>query len=130
MKNLRYFYFIVVIFIGLIAIIGSTDDGGGGSSGSSSCERGTALADGYGDIEIHNDLSTGVEAFFPEMAFAALIRPGKCEIFGVPDGNRDIELTQCNFASDDECNTFGITEDLTITVEEGGKEVVYTSDYF
>ena len=90
----------------------------------------TALAEGYGDIEIHNDLETGLDAFFPELAFGALIRPGKCEIYGVPDGSRDLELTQCNFVSDEQCDLFGDMQDLTIEVETGGKDIIYASDYF
>lgn len=118
----------LIVALFLIALWGC--DSGGGGDGESACERVTALAGGYGDIEIHNNLDTGVEAFFPELAFAALIRPGKCEIYGVPDGSRDLELTQCNFASDDECNNFGNTQFLAIEVAEGEKDVIYSGDYF
>lgn len=130
-KVTRFIKMLVVtsIFVtGMVCIVGTGDSGGGGGDGG--CERVTALAEGYGDIEIHNDLENGLEAFFPELAFGALIRPDKCEIYGVPDGFRDLELTQCNFASDDECTPFGDMQDLTIEVETGGKEVIFASDYF
>ena len=131
MKNNILKSIAIVFVVGLFSTFvlscdGSSGDGGGGGN----CERVTALAEGYGDIEIHNDLNSGVSAFFPELAFEALIRPGKCEIYGVPDGSRELELTQCDFASDSECNAFGNTQFLTIPVEEGGKEVIFVGDYF
>jgi len=123
---------IFIFVLGVASIIGSSSGGGGGGNGDggSDCERVTALAEGCGDIEIHNDLDTGLEAFFPELAFGALIRPNVCEIYGVPSGSRDLELEQCNFTSDEECDIFGPKQELIIEVEEGGKKIIIASDYF
>jgi len=127
--SIKQIFITFVVIVGLFSIVG-TGGGGGDGGGDSACERVTGLAEGYGDIEIHNDLETGLEAFFPELAFGALIRPHVCEIYGVPSGSRDLELEQCNFTSDEECDIFGPKQELIIEVEEGGKKKIYTSDYF
>ena len=81
------------------------------------CER---VTQGESDVIIENHLGTGVEAYFEDIAFSALIRPGKCEIFGMPAGSREVELTQCDFVADDTCNPFGptVTIDLPLAVGE------------
>jgi hypothetical protein len=101
------------------------DDGAGGS-----CERVTGRAAGYGDIEIRNDLDTGVSAYFPELAFEALIRPDKCEVFGVPSGTRSLEFTQCNFVADDDCVAFGGVVNIAVDVVADETDVVTMSGLF
>jgi len=92
---------------------------GGGSSGG--CEVVTL---GNSRVRIENDLSTGVEAFFPDIALSALIRPGKCEIFGMPAGSREVELTQCTFVSDSNCNNFGATVMIPLPLVQGEERVI------
>lgn len=80
------------------------------------CERVTS---GESDVVIQNQLGTGVEAFFEDIAFSALIQPGKCETFGMPSGSREVELTQCNFVADDTCDPFGQTVSIDLPLAVG-----------
>lgn len=119
-------FFVVPTLVAGVLITACSSGGGSGEY----CERVTDKAVGYGDIEIRNDLGTGVSAFFPEFPFEALVRPDKCEIYGVPSGNRSLELTQCNFQSDNVCVTFGAAVNIAVGVEPDATEVVQISDLF
>lgn len=114
----------------LVALLSTCVAGCGSSDGGGGCERVTGLADGYGDIEIHNDLGDGANVFFPEIAFGAFMKQGVCEIYGVPNGYREVEITQCTEISESDCENYGPTEYLEIYVEPGGVEVIYLGDYF
>ena len=80
------------------------------------CEVVTA---GPSSVIIYNDLSTGLEVDFVGFAFAALIRPGVCEEFGLPAGTVVLEITQCNFDAANECEKFGSTITRSITLDAG-----------
>ncbi|MCP3979159.1 MAG: hypothetical protein GY716_07480 [bacterium] len=99
---------VLVLVLTLLVCCGGDSDG--------RCEQVTL---GNSDAKIENNLDTGVEADFPDIAFQALIRPGKCEIFGMPAGSREVELTQCTFVADDQCNTFGPTVEIDLPLSEG-----------
>ncbi|MBL4868804.1 MAG: hypothetical protein JKY67_20770 [Pseudomonadales bacterium] len=99
----------------------------GGGGGSGDCERVTAVAEGYGDIEIHNDTDGDVMAFFPELAFGATMRANVCEQFGVPAGTRSIQFNRCD-GSGGQCDRSDVVEYVYVTVEAGEQEVLKVSD--
>jgi hypothetical protein len=94
---------------------------GGGASGS--CER---ISNGSSSIEVHNELSSGLEVYFPQFAFSSDMFPGKCDIVGL-EYSADtlavqVQLRQCNNSkSDSDCagNYFGATKTRTIQLNRG-----------
>ena len=96
--------------------------------GGSSCEL---VTQGESFLKVTNNLSTGLEVFFEQFAFGALMRPGVCEIFGMPSGSVKVELTQCTFASDSECALFGSTITKLFSIGKGEtQDLVVTADTF
>lgn len=88
---------------------------------SSGCEVVTA---GDTRIQITNATGSGLEADFTDFAFAAFMRPGACEIFGVPRVDVNLDFTLCNFVADNDCQptsqtvsrSFTLTRDETLAV--------------
>jgi len=115
---------IIGLILGLAIMFGlSCSDGNSGD-----CER---VTQGESDVVIRNMLSTGVEAFFQDIALGALIQPGKCEKFGMPAGSREVELTQCNFVADDNCVHFGPSVEINLPLDPGEEvEIDVTSSLF
>jgi hypothetical protein len=110
----------------LTACGGGGGDGGGGG-GSSACERVSA---GPTDIVIRNQLSTGVRAFFSELAFGSDMLAGECNTVGFDAGNRPtirLELQQCsNVPTNSDCTglLFGPTRTVNVPVTPGNSHNV------
>lgn len=101
---------------------GGGDDGGGGGA-SSACERVSA---GPTDIVIRNQLSTGVRAFFSELAFGSDMLAGECNTVGFDTRGRSlaigVELQQCsNVLANSQCDglLFGPTRTVSVLVTPG-----------
>lgn len=102
---------------------GGDDDGGGGGGNSSACERVSA---GPTDIVVHNQLSTGVRAFFGELAFGSDMLAGECNTVGFDTLGRSmairVELQQCsNVLANSLCDglLFGPTRTVSVLVTPG-----------
>jgi hypothetical protein len=111
--------------LSLTACGGGGDGGGGGAS--SACERVSA---GPTDIVIRNQLSTGVRAFFSELAFGSDMLAGECNTVGFDAGNRPtirLELQQCsNVPTNSDCTglLFGPTRTVNVPVTPGNSHSV------
>lgn len=102
--------------------------GGGGSSDSGSgggCEQVSA---GNTSVSVQNKLSSGVEAYFPQLAFGPDMASGECNIVGfdMPGSTTSIdlrvELTQCsNSSGNTDCTgkKFGPTKVQTVHLAKG-----------
>jgi hypothetical protein len=96
--------------------------------GSSNCERVSA---GSTSVIVSNQLGTGLEAFFPELAFGANLAAGECNIVGFDFAGTEvtihIELTQCsNTPGDTSCEgrTVGSTQTKTLHLSRGDSQTV------
>ena len=98
--------------------------GGGGSSSAGGCEQVSA---GGTSLAVHNNLSSGLEAYFPQLAFGADMASGECNVVGFEPGNVTsialrVELTQCaNSSSNTDCagKKFGATKVQTVQITKG-----------
>jgi hypothetical protein len=70
-----------------------------GPSGSN-CE---VVAGGDTRLQITNATGTGLTVDFDGFAFVALMRPGACEIYGLPTLTANLLLNRCTFTADNEC---------------------------
>jgi hypothetical protein len=115
--------------VAMLAALSLTACGGGGGGGgaSSACERVSA---GPTDIVIRNQLSTGVRAFFSELAFGSDMLAGECNTVGFDAGNRPtirLELQQCsNVPTNSDCTglLFGPTRTVNVPVTPGNSHNV------
>ena len=83
-----------------------------------SCDT-VANAQGPAYLKVVNRLDTGLEWRVDAYAFGGLMQPDTCNIFGVQSGEYMVDLDQCTFSSDSECNFFGTTKSLYFSVEDG-----------
>jgi hypothetical protein len=112
----------LVAMLAALSLTACGGGGGGGGGASSACERVSA---GPTDIVIRNQLSTGVRAFFSELAFGSDMLAGECNTVGFDAGNRPtirLELQQCsNVPTNSDCTglLFGPTRTVNVPVTPG-----------
>ena len=113
----------MLVALGLVSC-GGGSSGGSGSSGGG-CEQVSA---GNTSVSVRNNLSSGVEAYFPQLAFGPDMASGECNIVGfdMPGSTASIdlrvELTQCsNSSSNTDCTgkKFGATKVQTVHLAKG-----------
>lgn len=108
---------------GTTAFIGSRTPASGcgvvSSSVDGSCDI-VANPDGPAFFKVQNNLSSGLEWYLPDYAFAADMKPGECTIMGVlANQTFTAELQQCTIG-DEACITyFGPTEFIPFTLGNG-----------
>jgi hypothetical protein len=106
-----------------------TGCGGSGGGGGTGCEL---VTEGESFLKMTNHLNTGLRVYLEQFAFGADMRPGVCEIYGMPAGSVSVELTQCNLSDDGGCpDLFGPTRTISFSVAEGEThDIVVTADLF
>ena len=119
---------IFVTVIVIISFIGCDLSPGGTPPGSDigDCEV-VINAGGPSFLKVINISGSYIEVYLPEYAFAAIVRPNVCEIYGVNSGSRDLEISRC---SDGDCNSLSSTINSDFYVESGETFTIEVTDGF
>ena len=89
-------------------------------------------------LQVINALGTNTGGLDVEIAFLeALVRPGACELYGLPAGTYTVDITQCEFSAADvavgdfsDCTEIGATRSVTFTVSSGDTHTIEVTPSF
>jgi hypothetical protein len=105
--------------------------------GDPTCE---VVSQGQSFLQIVNALESanaGLDVVFKDFPFEAIMRPGACELFGLPPGTFTVEITQCVFSADEvargdfsDCMLVGSSESRTFSVEVGETYTLRVTESF
>jgi len=116
---MRYFILLIISFT-LITCAKTTHNPG------DNCET-VINANGPGYLKVINTLNTKIEVFLPEYAFAAIMNPNKCEIFGLSLGTRKAEVNLC---ANDDCSTYTKTKNIQFLIEDAETHTIQVDDNY
>jgi hypothetical protein len=101
-----------------------------GSTINPSCELVASVASSdRGFIQISNNLNIAIEAFLPQFAFEAYMRPSECIVIGI-NSNKvfDVELTRCDVDTEEDC--LGPEKFESFSVLQNETHIINVSDNF
>ena len=83
--------------------------------------------DGPSYLKVINKTNSSVAAYLREYGFRGRVKPYECEIYGVNDGNRRLEVEKC---TDDSCDDYTPTKQADFYVEGGETHTIEVTDSY